>query len=125
LNGTIPEKRNISNEQTALDDALSVLETNGLTQQHNGLNKNNSNNNNNQGTVDTSSVVFLSGLNEPNIDDLTVFGVLRSIEGLPAHTRVLYERTSNNNNNNPNNNATKSPLLGWYQRMTVKVGRQA
>lgn len=50
---------------------------------------------------------FLSGLSEPSLGDLSVYGALRSIEGLPAHNRILVD--------------ADRPLRDWYQRMKSKV----
>jgi hypothetical protein len=76
--------RNITNEKAALEEALVTMEHDGLTGRD-----------------------FLSGTSEPNLGDLAVFGTLRSIEGLPAHTRVIDERAG--------------PLQEWYGRMREKV----
>ena len=50
---------------------------------------------------------FLSGRSEPGLGDLSVYGVLRSIEGLPAHDHVLKD--------------VDRPLKDWYQRTKRKV----
>lgn len=50
---------------------------------------------------------FLSGMSEPSLGDLSVYGALRSIEGLPAHNRILVD--------------VDRPLRDWYQRMTYKL----
>lgn len=50
---------------------------------------------------------FLSGRSEPSLGDLSVYGALRSIEGLPAHNRILVD--------------VDRPLRDWYQRMKSKV----
>jgi len=51
---------------------------------------------------------FLSGKSEPHLGDLAVYGTLRAIEGLPAHSEVVYERRD-------------SPIPGWYEQMKRKV----
>ena len=80
------EKRNITDERAALNQALEELERKGL-----GDNKQ-----------------FVSGLDEPNLGDINLFGTLRSIEGLPAHDEVVEQRGG--------------PIYEWYQRMTETVG---
>lgn len=52
---------------------------------------------------------FLSGRDEPHLGDLAVFGALRSVEGLPAHDRIL------------GNNTTDRPLRKWYDRIKNKM----
>jgi hypothetical protein len=64
------ERRNITDEKQALDEVLSVLETEGLS----------------------GNKKFLSGTDEPHLGDLAVFGTLRSIEGLPAHAQAVQDR---------------------------------
>lgn len=78
------EKRNITDERAALHQALVQLETDGL--------KNND---------------FVSGIAKPNMGDITLFGTLRSIEGLPAHNDVIATRDG--------------PLRAWYERMSAEV----
>lgn len=63
-------KRNIADERQALDDALTILEKDGLG----------------------SGNDFLSRAQEPNLGDLTVYATLRSIEGLPAHREAVHQR---------------------------------
>lgn len=75
------ERRGISDERAALDEALNELESKGLS----------------------NSQRFLSGGDAPDRGDLAVFGVLRSIEGLPTHDRAVVQR--------------EGPLRDWYQRM--------
>ena len=53
---------------------------------------------------------FLSGREEPGLGDLAVYGALRSIEGLPAHDRILFH----------GENADR-PLRSWYDRTKSKV----
>lgn len=74
----------INDERSALDDALQKIED--------ALQSND----------------FLSGRSEPNMADLAVFGALRSIEGLPAHSRILNEQTDRS-------------LRLWYDRTKCKV----
>jgi hypothetical protein len=50
---------------------------------------------------------FISGRSEPHLGDLAVYGTLRSIEGLPAHDRVVVNR--------------EGPLRDWYDKMKIKV----
>jgi len=66
----LSEKRNITDEKQALDDALVILETQGLG----------------------DGKLFLSGTNQPHLGDLAVFGTLRGLEGLPVHTEVVENR---------------------------------
>lgn len=87
INAVDTEKRNITDERKALDEVLVRLEK--------GLSDGNS---------------FLSGKDEPNMGDIAVYGVLRSIEGLPAHKQVLEGRDE------------FSPLPAWYKRMKMQVG---
>lgn len=48
---------------------------------------------------------FLGG-EEPNLGDLSVFGCLRAIEGLPAHDEIL----------------SAAPVRNWYLRLIKKLG---
>jgi hypothetical protein len=80
------EKRNITDERQALHEALVKLETEGLGQGRQ----------------------FLSGTDKPNLGDVSVFGVLRSIEGLPAHHDVMEGRV-------------QTDLVDWYQRMKLLI----
>lgn len=66
----IKKKRNITDEKQALDDALVVLETQGLGE----------------------GKLYLSGTDQPHLGDLAVFGTLRGLEGLPVHTEVVENR---------------------------------
>lgn len=77
------EKRNITDERKALEDALSTVITR------------------------LEGNAFLSGMIEPHLGDLAVYGVLRGIEGLPTHTEVVMDR--------------EGPLKDWYVRMQQKV----
>eukprot|EP00977_Amphora_coffeiformis_P001115 scaffold227_cov165-Amphora_coffeaeformis.AAC.28 len=78
------ERMNITNEKEALDKVLAEIED------------------------ALQSKDFLSGRSEPSLGDLAVYGALRSIEGLPAHDRIL------------NGNAER-PLRLWYDRTKAKV----
>jgi hypothetical protein len=80
------EKRNITDERQALQEALVKLEAEGL-----GHGKQ-----------------FLSGTDKPNFGDVAVFGVLRSIEGLPAHNEVMGGRA-------------QTDLVDWYRRMKLLI----
>ena len=82
------ERRNISDERAALDEILVQLEGVGLQNQK-----------------------FLSGMDEPDLGDLAVFGTLRSLEGLPVHQQIVEERGS-------------GPIPDWYRRMTGKVRKE-
>jgi hypothetical protein len=66
----LTEKRNISDERQALNDALTRLEEEGLK----------------------GNATFLSGTDEPHLGDIAVFGTLRSIEGLPTYTEAVQNR---------------------------------
>ena len=55
---------------------------------------------------------YLSGTEDPNLGDISVYGVLRSIEGLPAHKEVMEGREES------------SPLPGWYQRMKSQMNQE-
>lgn len=61
-------KRNITDAQESLREALRTLEEDGLGK---------------------GSKMFVSGESLPNLGDVTLFGTLRSLEGLPVHDRVL------------------------------------
>ena len=80
------EKRGITDEREALERALRTIEVDGLA---GGAN------------------IFISGRQEPHLGDLAVYGTLRSIEGLAAHERVVFNR--------------EGPLRAWYERMKRKV----
>ena len=67
----LTEKRGITDERDALEQALKTIEIDGLL---GGAN------------------VFISGRQEPHLGDLAVYGTLRSIEGLAAHERVISKR---------------------------------
>jgi hypothetical protein len=54
---------------------------------------------------------FLSGTGRPDLADLSVFGVLRAIDGLPVHRTIVHDRAG--------------PVSGWYSRMKEQVvGKQ-
>jgi hypothetical protein len=80
-------KRGITDERAALQEALETWQTEGLG--------------NNQ---------FASGKYDPNLNDLLVFGILRSVEGLPTHDEVIMD--------DPHNVVLKE----WYLRMKERVG---
>jgi hypothetical protein len=61
-------KRNITDAQEALRQALITLEEDGLG----------------KGSKD-----FVSGRALPNLGDVTLFGTIRAVEGLSVHDRVL------------------------------------
>ncbi len=81
---SLSEKRNITDERAALHQALVQLEQDGL-----------------------QDYDFVSGDDKPNLGDITLFGTLRSIEGLPAHKEVIETRDG--------------PLRAWYERMSAEV----
>lgn len=81
------EKRNITDERQALNEMLVRLEEEGLG----------------------GGKQYLSGTMEPSLGDIAVYGVLRSIEGLPAHEEVMGGRDQS------------SPLPNWYQRMKSQM----
>ena len=51
---------------------------------------------------------FLSGIDEPNLGDLAVYGTLRTTVGLPIHEEVVEQR---------------GPIRDWYNRMADKVDK--
>lgn len=51
--------------------------------------------------------MFASGKDEPNMGDVAVFGTLRSVEGLPAHSEAIVERGG--------------VIPEWYDRMKEQV----
>jgi hypothetical protein len=81
------EKRNITDERQALDEILVKLES--------------------ELTPSSSSSVYLSGGSHPDLGDITVFGVLRSIERLPIFESLIRQRGG--------------PLVEWYDRMTKEM----
>jgi len=72
----------MTDERQGLEDALVIMETKGLE----------------QGKFD-----FLSQQKVPGVEDLNAYGVLKSIDGMPAHTEAILERPG--------------VLRDWYQRM--------
>lgn len=78
-------KRGITDERQALNDVLTQWEEEGLCQ----------------------GKPFASGKDEPNLGDLSVFGTLRAVEGLPAHTEAVEQRGG--------------ALQEWYDRMKKQV----
>ncbi|GAX24243.1 microsomal prostaglandin-E synthase 2 [Fistulifera solaris] len=80
----VKKKRNITDERAALHQALVQLEQDGLRDHD-----------------------FVSGNDKPNLGDITLFGTLRSIEGLPAHKKAIESRDG--------------PLRAWYERMSAEV----
>ena len=62
------KKRGVHDEQEALREALLKFEYEGLEE---------------------GRKIFSSGLEEPNLGDVTLYGTLRSVEGLPAHDIAL------------------------------------
>jgi hypothetical protein len=82
-------KRGITDERKALDDSLAEWEENALSQ----------------------GKLFASGTDEPNMGDIAVFGTLRAVEGLPAHTEAMEQRGE--------------ILPAWYDRMKEHVYKGA
>lgn len=82
----VKSRRGITDEKEALHSALTKWEEEGL---NNGNSK------------------FGSGKNSPDMGDLAVFGVVRSVEGMDAHTEAIEIRGG----------AIKS----WYDRMQLEV----
>jgi microsomal prostaglandin-E synthase 2 len=82
----IKSKRGITDERQALNDVLAQWEEEGL-----GSNK-----------------TFASGKEEPNLGDLAVFGTLRAVEGLPAHSESVKQHRG-------------GALPEWYDRMKQQV----
>ena len=81
----IKKKRNIDDEQEALRDAIRKWEQEGL---------------------DGGKKSFGSGQKQPDLGDITVFGTLRSVEGLPAFDMAL---------------ATSQVVKEWYGRMEKEM----
>jgi len=82
---SIIAKRGITDERQALNDALTQWEKDGLGQ----------------------GKSFASGKDEPNMGDLAVYGTLRAVEGLPAHSEAIEQRGG--------------VLPEWYDRMKDQV----
>jgi microsomal prostaglandin-E synthase 2 len=81
----IKSRRGITDELKALDNVLKEWEENGLDK----------------------GKLFASGTNEPDMGDLAVFGTLRAVEGLPAHSHAVEQRGV--------------ILPAWYHRMKEHV----
>ena len=79
------KKRHIDDEQKALTEAIICWEQEGL---------------------DGGNKAYASGLGTPNLGDITVYGVLRSVEGLPAHEFALN---------------SSEVVNDWYARMEKDV----
>ena len=79
----LTERMNIADEQQALEDVLQEIEKS------------------------LGSKDFLSGRSEPGLGDLSVYGALRAVEGLPAHDRILMN--------------VDRPLREWYERTKGRV----
>lgn len=86
----MPEKRSITDERAALEQCLIEVESNGL---ENGQRK------------------FVSGMEVPNLGDVSLFGTIRAIQGLPAHDEIIEKRGG--------------ILEQWYERMRVAVERKS
>jgi len=81
-------KRGITDERAALQEALQKWQQEGLLE---GNNK------------------FASGKDDPNLNDLCVYGTLRSVEGLPTHDQVVME------------DETNLVLKDWYLRVKERL----
>jgi hypothetical protein len=79
-------KRNIQNEREALIDIITTFEQEGL---QNGMNE------------------YSSGLNQPNLGDLAMFGVMNSVSGLNVHEEIILGRDG--------------LASEWYKRMHNEV----
>jgi hypothetical protein len=85
------EKHNVSDERHALQDVLVKLEA--ALRQGNPPN--------------TASYRFLSGLEHPNIGDLSVYGTLRAIQDLPIYREIITERGG--------------PIVEWSRQVTKEI----
>mmetsp|Transcript_28574 Transcript_28574/g.42234 ORF Transcript_28574/g.42234 Transcript_28574/m.42234 type:complete len:274 (+) Transcript_28574:41-862(+) len=83
----IKAKRGIDDERAALQTALQKWQEEALS---------------------NGSKIFSSGKNDPNLNDLLVYGTLRSVEGLSIHTEVL-------------NQSENSILNDWYLRVKDRL----
>ena len=81
----IKKKRNIDDEQEALREAIRKFEQEGL---------------------DDGDKPFGSGRNQPDLGDITVYGTLTSVKGLPAFDMAL---------------ATSPIVEDWYRRMEKEM----
>jgi len=81
------EKLNIEDERQALNEALDELEEKGL---------------------EMGKKIFISGLEHPNMADITIFGTLRSIEHLSTFREVMENRDSKIAQN-------------WYNKITSEI----
>jgi len=92
----VKKRLNIDDEKKTLDEALTKFESKGL-----------------DGSTEQA---FLSGKEEPDLGDLAVYGTLRSIEGLPAHSQAVYGRRLKD--------GSPGILPLWYERVKAKVERE-
>mmetsp|Transcript_17350 Transcript_17350/g.49681 ORF Transcript_17350/g.49681 Transcript_17350/m.49681 type:complete len:324 (-) Transcript_17350:750-1721(-) len=81
----IKKKRNIDDEQEALREAIRKWEQEGL---------------------DGGNKSFGSGQSQPDLGDISVYGTLRSVQGLPAFDMAL---------------ATSQVVKEWYERMEKEM----
>jgi len=79
-------KRNITDERETLIQTLTKWEQDGLEKGKKG---------------------FGSGLDQPDLGDLAMYGVIHSVSGLRAHEEVILGRGG--------------VVLDWYQRMEMEV----
>ena len=80
------ERRNITSEREALHSALDHLEKNGL---ENGAKE------------------YTSGMLQPSMGDIAIFGTISSVRGLEAHEDAISKRGG--------------VIENWYARMESKV----
>jgi hypothetical protein len=85
------EKHNVSDERQALQDVLVKLEM--ALQQRN--------------PSDATVYRFLSGLEHPNVGDLSVYGTLRGIQDLPIYQEIISERGG--------------PIVEWSRQVTKTI----
>lgn len=82
----VKKRRNITCEREALHNALDHLENDGL---------------------DNGAKEYVSGLLEPSMGDIALFGTLSSVKGLEAHEDAIHKRGG--------------AIEHWYARMESKV----
>ena len=82
----VKKRIGITDERAALSEALDRFERDGL---------------------EGGRLQFSSGLDKPDLGDLSVFGVLRSVDGLDAHDFAIGSRPG--------------PLKDWYANMSEET----
>ena len=85
-------KRNIVDERLALKDALAKWGENGL---------------------DGGNKKYGSGLSAPDMGDLTMYGVINSVNGLKTHDEIILGQG--------NEGDADGVVLDWYMRMKEQV----